>query len=109
MLHHLPYPPVDSLAQWCTVMEVVRRQPGTLLFAILDQSLTFDSPPADGGREETRIERLAGITGVHKSDEANRLTEIGYVPDAAGPEALTPPAGARTHPSPSPPLPTGMS
>lgn len=77
MLHHLPYPPVDSLAQWCTVMETTRRQPGTLLFAIFDQSLVFDSPPAEGGREETRIERLAGITGVHRSEEGNRITEIG--------------------------------
>lgn len=77
MLHHLPYPPVDTLAQWCTVMETTRRQPGTLLFAIFDQSLVFDEPSADGGREDTRIERLAGITGVHRSDDVNRLSEIG--------------------------------
>lgn len=76
---HLPYPPVDSLAQWCRVMETCRRQPGTLLFAIFDQSLTFDTPPPAGTPDSQRLERLAGISGVHKSDDTNRLSEIGHV------------------------------
>lgn len=65
-----------------TKLELARRDPNTLLFAIYDLSIDFDR---DAREEESvmeagkglREERLAGIVGVKESQEKNRMTEIG--------------------------------
>jgi len=59
----------------CTVLEKARRDPGTLVFAVFDQSLRFDDDLGQG--EETRAERLAGTVGIEHASEQNRSAEVG--------------------------------
>lgn len=69
----IPIPPLQTLTEFCTFLELFRCDPGRLLFAIFDQSVLPASEPP------TALSRLAGMIGVDKTDTSARSTEIGAV------------------------------
>ncbi|GAA6061920.1 hypothetical protein JCM10212_000545 [Sporobolomyces blumeae] len=109
---YLPYGPFDSFAAFLTKLELARRDPATLLYAVFDQSLILESErqgdedddvetrirheETNGRRGEDgttergeEVERLAGIVGFKESQSRNRMSEIGHV--------HIPPPFQRTH------------
>ncbi|BGP13027.1 hypothetical protein JCM10213_008018 [Rhodosporidiobolus nylandii] len=86
----LPYGPFPSYAAFLTHLEKLRRDSATLLFVVYDLALDLengDDDLRDGGK--LRAERIAGIVGVLKSREHDRMTEIGHL--------HIPPLFQRTH------------
>ncbi|GAA5890831.1 hypothetical protein JCM6882_008829 [Rhodosporidiobolus microsporus] len=87
---YLPYGPFPTYAAFLTLLEKLRRDEGTLLFAVFDLALDFEDGDADLGEgRELRRERIAGIVGVLKSRDWDRMTEIGHL--------HIPPPFQRTH------------
>ncbi|GJN91834.1 hypothetical protein Rhopal_004857-T1 [Rhodotorula paludigena] len=76
--YYLPYGPFPTYAAFLTFLETVRRDAGTLLFAVYDLALQFDDEK-EGDEQLLREERIAGIVGVLKSMPLNRMSEIGHL------------------------------
>lgn len=77
---YLPYGPFPSFESYSTFVEqIIRRDAGTLLFIIYDQTIALDSPVQQGQDDSTRPERIAGLIAVLRSEALNRKTEIGHV------------------------------
>jgi len=59
-------------------LERARADPGTVVFAVFDQSLDFaGEAPGAGEVEETRAGRLAGTVGIEHASGPNRSAEVG--------------------------------
>ncbi|GAA6040773.1 hypothetical protein JCM8097_003291 [Rhodosporidiobolus ruineniae] len=80
---YLPYGPFPTYTSFLTQLERTRRDEGTLLFVVYDLALDLENDDEDlveaekGGR--LREERIAGIVGVLRSQEATRSSEVGHL------------------------------